>query len=149
MQVGYCNPGGQLSVVRVLCCHGSRRFRGEVVKFNRSDPWVKSTDHFQCDGCLHCEKAWRQCIPINFMTPQSFSVILLSHTCIGNLSQVRLNLHWSWLTDRCNWHRLWRAGCMHMYSLTSKFERQRGHLFWRMLHMKFSGDKSLFFQGCH
>ena len=45
-----------------------------------------------------------QCIPIFFMTHRSFSVILSSH--IGNLSQVRLNLHRSWPTDRCNWHRL-------------------------------------------
>ena len=45
-----------------------------------------------------------QCTPIIFMTHWSFSVILSSH--IGNLSQVRLNLHQSWPTDRCNWHRL-------------------------------------------
>ena len=45
-----------------------------------------------------------QCIPIVFMTHRSFSVILSSH--IGNLSQVRLNLHPSWPTDQCNWHRL-------------------------------------------
>ena len=42
--------------------------------------------------------------PISFMTHRSFSVILSWH--IGYLSQVRLNLHRSWPTDRCNWHRL-------------------------------------------
>ena len=26
--------------------------------------------------------------------------------CIGNFSQVRVNLHRSWQTDQCNWHRL-------------------------------------------
>ena len=41
-----------------------------------------------------------------FMTHRSFSVILSSHTGIGNFSQVRLHLHRSWPTDRCNWHRL-------------------------------------------
>ena len=39
-----------------------------------------------------------------FMTHRSFSVILSSH--IGNLSQVRRNLHRLWTTDQCNWHRL-------------------------------------------
>ena len=54
-------------------------------------------------SCMHV-----QCIPIIFMTHRSFAVILTLH--IGNLSQVRLNLHRSWPTDRCNWHRL-----MYMY----------------------------------
>ena len=45
-----------------------------------------------------------QYMPIISMTHRSFSVILLSH--IGNLSHVWVNLHRSWPTDRCNWHRL-------------------------------------------
>ena len=45
-----------------------------------------------------------QCMPIIFMSHRSFSVILLSH--IGNFSQVWVNLHRSWPTDQCNWHRL-------------------------------------------
>ena len=46
-----------------------------------------------------------QCMPIIFMTHRSISVNLSSH--IGNLWHVQGNLHQSWLTDRCNWHRLW------------------------------------------
>ena len=43
-------------------------------------------------------------MPIIVMTHRSFSVFY--HHILGNLSQVQVNLHWSWLTDQCNWHRL-------------------------------------------
>ena len=46
-----------------------------------------------------------QCMPIIFLTHRPFSVILSSH--IGNLSQVWVNLHQSWQTDRCNSHKLY------------------------------------------
>ena len=39
-----------------------------------------------------------------FYDTSVISVTLSSH--IWNLSQVRLTLHRSWPTDRCNWHRL-------------------------------------------
>ena len=64
----------------------------------------------------HCIVHW-QCIPIIFMTHRSFSVILSSY--IGNLSQVRLNLYWSWLMDRCNWDRLHWLTYTGMYPIWS------------------------------
>ena len=50
----------------------------------------------------------QQCIPIIFMTNWSFSVVL---SRIGSLSQVRVNMHRSWPTDWCNWHRLNQHFC--------------------------------------
>ena len=44
-----------------------------------------------------------QCMPIIFMTHRSLSGILSPH---GEHSQVRVNFHRSWPTDRCNRHRL-------------------------------------------
>ena len=53
-------------------------------------------------SCTDSDQIWYTCclwhfMPIIFMTHWSFSVILSSH--IGNLSQVRVNLHQSWPTD--------------------------------------------------
>ena len=45
-----------------------------------------------------------QFMPIIFMAHRSFFVILSSN--MGNSSQIWVNLHQSWPTDRCYWHRL-------------------------------------------
>ena len=65
-----------------------------------------------------------QCIPIIFMTHRSFWVVLSSH--IGNLSQVQLNLHRSWPTDRCNWQRL--QACMYRTKCVYNVRKQIFHI---------------------
>ena len=72
---------------------GSMKIVLWTIKFRR----IKKYDHTVTTIMI-------QCMPIILMTHQSFSAILSSHA--GNLSQVRVNLHRSWLTDQCYWHRL-------------------------------------------
>ena len=53
-------------------------------------------------------RLWKKAVYINYFYDISVIFSNFIITYIGNLSQVRLNLHRSWPTDRCNWHRLQR-----------------------------------------